>query len=294
MATLKPDLVAPGADLYTASQSLDSNGWWWDPSGYTYAQGSSFAAGVVAGAAALVKQKNPGFTPAQIKSALVNNAAQETTETISGTTYSASVIATGAGKLNAAAAAATTVTLEPSTVSFGALQQASLPMSLALNVTNTSQQAATYQIGVNPATTDGNAQITVEPSSLTLDPGASGTVSVVLSGALPNPGLYEGSITLQAEGVNLHAPYLYAVSDAIPGDVFPVIHGTFTGQTGDTDWKIAFRLVDQYGIPLANTPVEWSVVSGGGQIACSMAAGCADAATGAGGGAGAHGGPGAG
>ena len=283
MPTIKPDLVAPGADLYTASQSLDPNGWYWDPSGYTYAEGSSFAAGVVAGAAALVKQQNPGFGPSQIKSALVNSAAQEVSEMGN----PAGVISAGAGKLNAAAALAPAATLEPATISFGALQQASLPVSLALTITNTSQQPVTYNLAVNPTVADPKAQITVDPSILTLDPGASGTVSLVLAGEQPSPGLYEGSIAVQAEGVDLHAPYLYAVSDGVPSDIFPIVHGAFTGAPNDTDWKLAFRLVDQFGIPLANVPVEWMVVSGGGQIACSLPAGCADAATGTGGEAGA-------
>ena len=57
-----------------ATQRFDPNGEMYDPTGYTVAQGTSFAGPMVAGAAALVKQRNPQWTSAQIKSALVNTA----------------------------------------------------------------------------------------------------------------------------------------------------------------------------------------------------------------------------
>ena len=273
--TIKPELIAPGAGLYTATQSLDSNGWYWDPSGYTYVEGSSFSAGIVAGAAALVKQQNPGFDPPKIRSAVINTAVAEVTELGN----PASVIAAGAGKLNVAAAAGTTAVLEPATVSFGLIQEATLPVSLALKVTNTGKQAASYQVGVNRTSPDDNAQLNISPSSLELNAGDSGTVTVQLEGSRPNPGSYEGYITLQGEGVNLRAPYLYIVSDGQPADIFPIVNGSFTGKANDSDWLIAFRLVDRFGIPLAHVPVEFRAGAGGGKIACSNPNGCADAET---------------
>jgi hypothetical protein len=72
---------------------------------------------------------------------------------------------------------------------------------------------------------------------------------------------------------------MYIVSDGQPADIFPIINGSFTGKANDSDWLIAFRLVDQFGIPLAHVPVEFRAVSGGGKIACSDPNGCADAET---------------
>src|ERR1039458_937034 len=71
---IKPELVAPGADLYTAAQKLDPNGDAYNATGYTSVTGTSYAVPMVAGAVALVKQawqqKNPALkpTPAQLKS----------------------------------------------------------------------------------------------------------------------------------------------------------------------------------------------------------------------------------
>jgi hypothetical protein len=89
---LKPDLVAPGVNIYTATQKIDPNSPMYHPSGYTAASGTSFSAAMAAGAAALVKQKlaqtNLGLSPAQIaaavKSAVVNTATQDVTDTNGG------------------------------------------------------------------------------------------------------------------------------------------------------------------------------------------------------------------
>src|SRR5260370_16777529 len=72
--TIKPDLVAVGTGVYTATQTYDPNGDLYDPTGFIATDGTSFAAPFVAGAIALVKQVDPGFTPAQFKSAVINTA----------------------------------------------------------------------------------------------------------------------------------------------------------------------------------------------------------------------------
>src|SRR6185295_17754608 len=74
-SALKPDLVAiagnGGHNIYMATQSFDPLGDMYSADGYVIADGTSFAAPMVAGAAALVKQKNPFFTTDQIRSALI-------------------------------------------------------------------------------------------------------------------------------------------------------------------------------------------------------------------------------
>ena len=77
---IKPELVAPGADLYTAAQKLDPNGDAYNATGYTSVTGTSYAVPMVAGAVALVKQNHSTWTPAQLKSAVVNTATQDVTD----------------------------------------------------------------------------------------------------------------------------------------------------------------------------------------------------------------------
>lgn len=62
--SIKPNVVAPGASVRTCT-----------PGGlYTSPQGTSFAAPQVAGLVALLRQKNPNLTVAQIKTAILNTA----------------------------------------------------------------------------------------------------------------------------------------------------------------------------------------------------------------------------
>ena len=115
---IKPDLAAVGTDLYLATESFDPNGELFSPDGYTVSQGTSFSAPMVAGAAALVKQHNPRFSPAQVKSALVNTAASSITDNGS----AARVTAVGAGLLDAGAAVTTNVGVSPTSIAFGPLK----------------------------------------------------------------------------------------------------------------------------------------------------------------------------
>ena len=72
---LKPDLLGIGENIYMASQSYDFAGELYSSRKYVLADGTSFSTPMVAGAAALVKQRHPNWTAAQIKSALANTAA---------------------------------------------------------------------------------------------------------------------------------------------------------------------------------------------------------------------------
>ena len=69
-AGLKPDLVAPGENILAARSSLSSEG----EGSYISMSGTSMAAPHVAGAAAIVAQRHPTWTGAQIKDALVSAA----------------------------------------------------------------------------------------------------------------------------------------------------------------------------------------------------------------------------
>src|SRR5262249_51864129 len=110
--------VAPG--MYLAVQKFDPAGTLFSPSGYAASDGTSFAAPVAGGAAALVKQARPSMTPAEIRSALINSAAQDVTTDDFGNAVDTQWI--GAGRLDAAAALTATVTSVPANISFGALK----------------------------------------------------------------------------------------------------------------------------------------------------------------------------
>ena len=73
---IKPDVAAPGVSVLSATVRVGGAGTntatMFDPTGYISASGTSMATPMTAGVAALIKQKNPGWTPSMIRAALMN------------------------------------------------------------------------------------------------------------------------------------------------------------------------------------------------------------------------------
>jgi len=259
---IKPELVAVGANIYTATQKLDPNGDGYNPSGYTTVTGTSYAVPMVAGAVALVKQKFPGFTPAQLKSAVVNTATQDVTDEGG----MARVNSVGAGKLNAGDAVSIAATLDPATISFGLIASTPVSISRVLKITNVSSASATFSIAVQQRDADANARVQVSPASVTVAAGQSGNVTVSLTGSRPNAGSYEGFLVVTGAAPTLRVPYQYLVGSGTVSDAFPIGNGSFLGGTSDTGWELDMRVVDQAGVPVVGTPLLFHVVQGGGNI----------------------------
>ncbi|MEO8131068.1 MAG: S8 family serine peptidase, partial [Bryobacteraceae bacterium] len=263
-SAIKPEVVAVGTGLYVATQKYDPNGDLYDPSGYTAVQGTSFAAPMVAGAAALVKQRNPGFTPAQIKSAVVNTASEKVDDyDANDNLIGAPITAMGAGKLDAGAAVKTNVTVEPSTLSFGVIASA-LP-SQALTFRNAGTAAVTLTLAVQSRTSDAKASVTLSASTLSIAAGQSGQVTARLAGAKPQAGSYEGVVTVAGGAVPLHIPYLYLVGDGVPYSFLTLTGDGFVRDIG-AGVSLTFKVVDQFGVPVSQTPVRFQSTLGGGSI----------------------------
>jgi len=271
---IKPELVAVGQGIYTATESLDPTGDLYDPTGYTTVEGSSFAAAMVAGAAALVKQANPGFSAAQIKSALVNTASIDASDIADNSGSGEPLItAVGAGKLNAAAALTPGATVAPATVSFGWVGSNSQAQTVPLTITNTGKTAATFQISLMPdsATPDPDTSdvVGVSPASVQLAPGQPAVVNVSPHGSFTIAGIYDGVIAITGPGTNLRVPYWYLESDGVPFDILPVLDSGFSGTVGDTCWYLAFKVVDQFGIAVPSQSATFSPATGGGSQSTS-------------------------
>ena len=258
--SLKPELVAPGSGIYTATQKYDPNGDAYNPTGYTVVSGTSYAVPFVAGALAVVKQSNPNLkSPAQLKSAVVNTAAAGAVQ------GGAHLVDAGAGLLNVGDAVKVAATLDPAAISFGA--PATLPASRNLTITNVSNAPATFTLTVHPLSGESSSRVQVTPASVTLAPGASNQqITVSLTGTRPGPGSYEGFIDVTGAGPTLHMPYTYFVGSGVPDNVLAIIGGTFLGYPGDTGYRAAMRVTDPYGVPVTNAPTTFAVQTGGGKI----------------------------
>lgn len=259
---IKPELVAPGTSIYMAFESFDPLGDLYSSNGYGVASGTSFSAPLVAGAAALVKQKHPAYSAAQIKSALVNTAAQDVLTDVSGNPVN--VLSVGAGKLDAGAAVNSNVTCVPSTISLGALTAGSLPRTVPLTIANNGPTTVNLSLLLAVGRSSG-LSLTFDKQNLLLPAGAAATVNVTLSGPVPLPGAYYGALAIQGSGISLRVPYLYLAGSGIPANIIALNGLGFDGTVGEPipERLIAFKLVDANGVPVPNVPVTFTAPSGG-------------------------------
>jgi minor extracellular serine protease Vpr len=199
---IKPDVSAPGVNVYSSI-----------PGGkFAMFQGTSMATPHVAGSSALILQQHPSWTPAQVKSALVNSA---TRYLALGSSNPQNI---GDGVLNLAAASAVSATLEPASLSFRKIEPTSgQSKTIDVTITNVTSVAHTYNasVAITVAPTGGstNSSAAVSPSSVTLSAGQSATVSVTVNTTQAAPaGQYWGRLTVTPDaGTVLTAPLWFGV-----------------------------------------------------------------------------------
>ncbi|MGW5679458.1 S8 family peptidase [Streptomyces sp. NPDC003860] len=111
---VKPDVTAPGVAITAAAAagSALAERYGQNPDGYLTIDGTSMATPHVAGAAAILKQRHPGWTYAELKGALTGSAKQGAYGVFEG----------GAGRIQVDAALKQTVFAEPSAISFAKAQ----------------------------------------------------------------------------------------------------------------------------------------------------------------------------
>jgi len=269
---IKPDMVAIGGDdgaafigsgLYIATQSYDPTpqistfASLYSATGYAAGDGTSFSAPIVAGAAAMVKQAHPTFTPAQIKSALVNSAAQTVTTDDFGDAVDIEWL--GSGVLDAGAAANATVVATPSTLSFGYIAAGgALPAAIPVTVTNTGKSSVTLTSAVAQNTPGSGSSVTAT-SSVTIAAGASSTVTVSVTGKAPAAGEYSGFVTLTGGGATVRIPYMYLVGDGLIANANVSLISSFTGGAPGQDGGVMIvQVVDDVGVPIGGAPVTFT------------------------------------
>ncbi len=259
--SIKPDVLAVGVNVYTAAEKLDPNGEVYSADGYAIAGGTSFAAPLVAGAAAVVKQARPGLTADQYRSLLINSAAPAWLSP--GT--AASVQQGGAGVLDVLAALNSTVAAAPVSLSFGA-GGSTIDATRSLTLTNVGTVSDTFQIAVAPAGSSAPAP-QLSTTSVQLDPGASYTLPVAFQADSLTPGTYEGFIDVQGlqSSVAAHVPYWYGVPSNTPAHI-TVLSSTASGTAGSRlQNAILFRVTDAIGLPVSGMQPSVTAITPGAQ-----------------------------
>ena len=110
----KPDITAPGVHIYAALDQAENN--------YGYFSGTSMASPHVAGAAALVRAAHPGWTPTEVKSALMLTATSNGTEENLTTPWTADDV--GSGRIDLTRAALAGFVLDESYANYAAADPA--------------------------------------------------------------------------------------------------------------------------------------------------------------------------
>ena len=213
------DLMAPGGDL-----NVDQNGDYyadgvlqqtfcnpaWDPWScsqpdprlfiYYYFSGTSMATPHVAGAAALLRQLHPEWTPAQVRSALMNTAAEPAA-------LGSNPFDRGAGLLDLTEAISPGATLDPARLNFGVREpRGGGLLSETVTVTDVGGSGGIYVATVVPAA--GSVQPTVAPGSVDVPAGGTATFTVTLPISDAAEDAY-GKVVLTPAGGGpvLHLPY---------------------------------------------------------------------------------------
>lgn len=206
---LKPDVAAPGVIIYSAAARTGNSSGVVDASGFLAISGTSQAAPHVAGAAALVKQLNPAFTPAQVKSALVSSATTDVFTTPDQTTR-VGVLDTGGGRVDLARASSVSATFSPASLSFGIrkLKKNDVDISLDLNITSLVDGQNSFTLSLQQLDPGDGVNVVPSVSAVSLARGQTTTVTIRNTAIVGSQRRdYTGYVLVTGGGQTLHVPY---------------------------------------------------------------------------------------
>jgi minor extracellular serine protease Vpr len=187
---VKPDLTAPGVNVYSAV--FDGE--------FEMFQGTSMASPHLAGAAALLLDLHPGWSPADVKSAMVTTADRPVTDHVTGA-LPTGVLTRGGGRLNVEAASQAPTRFDPASVSFGVFEG---------NRSVEAERLVTVSGATCTAAVDGPGIVSVAPA--TVGDGQQLTVTLNAGRASQTPsGDYEGDLVLVCDGRQLRVPWFVRI-----------------------------------------------------------------------------------
>ena len=218
---VKPDLTSVAVNVLSSITCVGKPaGCPGDGSGWAFFTGTSMSTPHIAGSAAVLLQLYPDWSPAQVKSALVNRADLIVQDALTGT-HDVGPTAQGAGRENLSVAADATTWMDPVSASFGKVTVGH-PTSLTITLSNPTGSTETFTVSVTKFTPDtfggtvpsiwnagtlssGDDRITV-PGSVMVPANGSTTMTVTVNSS--HGDVVQGWINLDGPGPNdLHFAY---------------------------------------------------------------------------------------
>ncbi len=202
---LKPDLAAPGGQIL--SSTLPEFG-----GPFAVFDGTSMATPHVTGAAALLVQRHRGWSPAEVKSALMSTAGPAWGNTAR--SAEAPVTLEGGGLINVAAADNPGVFTDPQSLSFGDLNanSRSARRTLGITVSDAGAGAGPWTVELHPQSASAGAALDL-PASVTVPPGGSASFAASAHADAGAPaGDNYGLIVLRRGLETRRIPYLFLVT----------------------------------------------------------------------------------
>jgi subtilisin family serine protease len=245
----KPEVSAAGIGLATADPGRDEDG----VARYGTISGSSAAAALAAGAAALLAQARPDLDAAGLKEALVASARG------SG--------GTAAGTVDPSGAAAVELVADPPSVGLGVALEEDAHVGRVITLRNVSRRP--LDVTIEPGTADAaDIAVDVNPRAARLRPGAS--VHIAVSAKVPllprAPAALDGALRVKIrQGATLRVPWTIAVplakSDLIPSarlssqvfepsDVEPAVLTVIAGRVDGSAERPQLLPLDELSIDL--------------------------------------------
>jgi hypothetical protein len=237
---IKPDIAAPGTSILSSVVN-DTTGSV-DPAGlFEQLSGTSMSTPHITALAALTKSLHPEWTPAQVKSALMNTAKTSMSLDLEGT-IPALAKHRGAGRVNAARLVNPLLTFDPPSVSFGAVPSgATKQVTITATDMRDSGSSISYAVSTRAVVGSPQVALTSQSFSSAADGSSAFTVGVATTGAAA--GDFEGFIEITGGGQTYTIPYFVRVLDPavakdvllidwdrnVGGDYLPVYQAALTG-----------------------------------------------------------------